>query len=93
MGTLVDRFVHGPDAEDRRKGRSFVWVRATDEAGAGAEILLETSEAYSFTAHAVVRAAERILSDHPTGLLTPAQAFGADFVLDIPGTVRREAFR
>jgi short subunit dehydrogenase-like uncharacterized protein len=93
LSKLVDRFVHGPDTEDRLTGRSYIWVRAVDAAGAQAEVRLQTRDSYSFTAHAVVRAAERMLADHPTGLLTPAQAFGSDFVLDIPETLRRESFR
>ncbi len=90
LSSLAGRFVRGPNAEDRRAGRSYIWVRATDESGTNAEVWLQTSGSYSFTSHAVVRAAERMLTDHPTGLLTPAQAFGSDFVLDIPETVRRE---
>lgn len=92
LRALVDRFVAGPDADHRRTARSYTWVRAVDETGTEAEVWLETAESYQFTAHAVVRAAERILTDHPKGLLTSAQAFGSDFVMDIPGTVRREAF-
>ena len=90
LGVLVDRFVHGPNAEERRTGRSYTWVRAVDASGAEAEVWLDTPGSYPFTAYAVVRGAERILVERPQGLLTPAQAFGADFVLEIPRTVRRE---
>jgi hypothetical protein len=36
----------------------------------------------------VVRAVERLLAEPRVGALTPAGAFGADFVLDVPGTRR-----
>jgi short subunit dehydrogenase-like uncharacterized protein len=88
---LIERFVHGPDADDRRTGRSYIWVRAVGATGAEFEVWLETLGSYPFTAHAVVRAAERILAERPKGLLTPARALGSDFVLEIPGMVRRSA--
>lgn len=88
MKRQVDRFVHGPDEEMRRHARSQTWVRVVDEGGAAVEVWLETREAYQFTAHAVVRAAERILAEDPRGVLTPALAFGPDFPLEIPGTRR-----
>ena len=90
LGGLIDRVIEGPNEEERRTDRSRIWVRAVDETGTSVEVLLETLGSYPFTAHAVVRAAERIVSERPRGLLTPAQAFGADFVLEIPGTVRRD---
>lgn len=39
---------------------------------------------------ASVRAVERVPGERPVGALTPSQAFGADFVLEIEGTVRRD---
>lgn len=93
LRALIERFVHGPDADSRRTERAYIWARAEDEHGGEAEVWLETTGSYPFTAHAVVRAAERILAEHPTGFLTPSQAFGPDFVLEIPGTVRRESLR
>ncbi len=84
--------IRGPNAEARRKGRSYLWARASDEKGNSAEAWLETAEAYAFTAMSAVRCAEGILKRHPTeaclGACTPAGAFGADFVLEIPGTKR-----
>ena len=46
------------------------------------------AEAYQFTALAGVRAVETVLAQRPTGALTPAQAFGADWVLGIQGMRR-----
>lgn len=89
--------IRGPNAEARRKGRSSLWARASDEKGNAAEAWLETAEAYAFTAMAAVRCVEGVLKKHPPegypGACTPAGAFGADFVLEIPGTQRFEAIR
>ncbi len=85
---LVEHYVHGPNESLRQSGRSFVWAWASNDNGAAAEAWLETVEGYRFTAEAGVRSVERILEDQPRGALTPAQAFGADFVLSILGTRR-----
>jgi short subunit dehydrogenase-like uncharacterized protein len=84
--------IRGPNAEARQKGRSSLWARASDEKGNAAEAWLETAEAYAFTAMSAVRCVEGVLKKHPTqgcpGACTPAGAFGAGFVLEIPGTRR-----
>lgn len=78
----------GPDEEARQTGRTYVWARAADGDGNAAEAWLETGETYRFTALAGVRALERVLAGEPRGALTPAMAFGADFVLEIEGVSR-----
>jgi short subunit dehydrogenase-like uncharacterized protein len=67
---------------------SQVWVRVRNEEGDEKQAWLETEESYQFTAAASVRSVEKVLSIRPQGVLTPALAFGADFVLEIPGTRR-----
>jgi short subunit dehydrogenase-like uncharacterized protein len=88
LQTVIERTVQGPDDALRRTGRSYLWARATDEQGNSFEAWLETVEAYQFTALAGVRAVETVLHDRPVGALTPAQAFGADWVLGVEGTRR-----
>jgi len=81
----------GPDANARKTGRASIWVKAADAAGASKEAWLETCEAYQFTAQSGIRAVERILDDSLgalRGALTPACAFGTDFVMEIEGTKR-----
>jgi short subunit dehydrogenase-like uncharacterized protein len=80
----------GPSKNLQATQRSYMWSRATDDAGNSAEAWLETSEPYRFTALACVQAVERTLADHPVGALAPAQAFGADFVLEIDGVQRTD---
>src|SRR5262249_15748014 len=66
--------------------RSRVWAEAGNGAGWRVTALLETGEGYRAAAMAAVRAVERVLAVRPVGVLTPAQAFGADFALSLPGT-------
>jgi short subunit dehydrogenase-like uncharacterized protein len=84
----AEKTIRGPDAETRQTRRSYVWARAAGHKGNEAQAWLETLEAYQFTAVGGVRCVERILEERPKGALTPALAFGADFVLQIRGTQR-----
>ncbi|MCB9422946.1 MAG: saccharopine dehydrogenase NADP-binding domain-containing protein [Ardenticatenaceae bacterium] len=87
--TIVARNVTGPDETARQTGRSYLYARATNQRGTAVEAWLETMEGYQLTAVAGVRAVEKILNGETTaGTLTPAQAFGVDFVLEIEGTKR-----
>ena len=70
--------------------RSFGWARATGPDGATAEAWLQTGESYAFTAAASIRAVEEALARSLSGAFSPAAAFGADFVLTIPGTSRTD---
>jgi short subunit dehydrogenase-like uncharacterized protein len=49
---------------------------------------METTESYRFTALAAVASVEKTLESGLSGALTPALAFGADFVMEIDGTRR-----
>jgi short subunit dehydrogenase-like uncharacterized protein len=85
---LIDRIVDGPDEQSRTTGKSYIWGKASSPDGTVAEAWLEAPEPYEFTARAAVLAVERAAALELAGALTPAQAFGADFVLEIAG-VRR----
>ena len=87
--SAIDRVVKNPDARARQAGRAYLWARATD-GGSAREAWLETIDGYAFTAESAVLAMEKIVAQKPVGALTPAGAFGADFVLEISGTVRHE---
>lgn len=87
----VEQKFPGPDAAARAAGKSWIWARASDDRGSEAQAWLETLEGYTFTAVATVRAVERVLADEPVGALTPALAFGKDFVLELEGTRRLDA--
>lgn len=83
--------VTGPDQAFLDSAGSHVWGRVADSSGSAAEAWLETPESYRVTAVGSLHAVERVLGGHYTGALTPAQAFGPDFVLEIPGTRRLNA--
>lgn len=86
---IVARKVTGPNEEMRQTGRSYLYARAVNEQGTAVEAWLETIEGYRLTAVAGVLAVEKILNGQsPAGTPTPAQAFGANFILDIEGTKR-----
>lgn len=82
----------GPSAERRRTGRTRVWGRAEDPEGRAVEAVLELPQGHQFTAQAGVRALEEVLArTRPdggdavlSGSLTPAGAFGVDWVLSLP---------
>jgi short subunit dehydrogenase-like uncharacterized protein len=85
---IVARFFKGPSAEMRQHSRSYVWAMARDTEGKQTQAWLETLEAYQLTAVAGLRCVERLLVERPVGALTPSQAFGADFILEIEGSKR-----
>jgi short subunit dehydrogenase-like uncharacterized protein len=88
---LVEQRVKGPDQQTRETARSYVWARAEAADGNSVEAWLDTIEAYALTAVASVNAVERVLQGNIKGAVTPATAFGPDFVLTVPGTKRLDA--
>lgn len=87
---FVGMVVNGPSQKMRETARTYVWAKASDDAGNFAEAWLESLEAYQFTAVAGVLAVEQVAALRPVGALPPALVFGADFVLDIEGTARHD---
>lgn len=69
---------------------SQVWVSARNEEGEENQSWLETVDSYLFTAEAAVRSVEKVISTDRAGVYTPALAFGADFIMEIPGTKRAD---
>jgi short subunit dehydrogenase-like uncharacterized protein len=84
---LVTKLLGSPRRD--RPEHTVVWARARNARGETAEVTITSGGSYPFTAASGVRAVERILASDLRGALTPASAFGADFVLEIPGTERR----
>jgi short subunit dehydrogenase-like uncharacterized protein len=91
LAKLVAGTMPGPDRATRQTKRSYVWARAADDKGNSKEAWLETMEAYRLTAQAGIRSVENILAQDLSGALTPAQAFGADFILEFEDTKRYES--
>jgi short subunit dehydrogenase-like uncharacterized protein len=81
----------GPTAEQRARGRSYLWGEVSDPGSRRAVSRLETPEGYTLTVFAALAAAGRVLAgDAPPGFQTPATAFGPDFVLTLPGVTRTD---
>jgi short subunit dehydrogenase-like uncharacterized protein len=87
---LLESQVAGPDERARSEGRAYLWARASARDGRSTEAWLETCDGYAFTAQSVVLAVEALARTPRAGALTPALAFGADFVLNVSGSVRHE---
>ena len=75
----------GPDAAARAAGGTICWARAT--AGRrSVTAIIRGPDAYDFTAHAAIQVAARLATQPGlAGHMTPALAFGADFITAIPG--------
>lgn len=82
------RVVKPPTETQRDAGSAYIWACAADLYGHSKEAWLQTIEAYDFTALSTVLSVERVLASELAGAFAPAQAFGADFVLQIPGSKR-----
>jgi short subunit dehydrogenase-like uncharacterized protein len=85
---VVKALVHGPDEQTRHNARTYLYAKAFDTDGRSFEARLESIEAYRMTALCVVHALEALAGRRPVGALTPAQAFGPDFILSLPDTHR-----
>jgi short subunit dehydrogenase-like uncharacterized protein len=85
---LVERLVKGPDEHTLQTGRSHFYGVARRPDGQTVQAWLDTGEAYDLTARTGVRAVEKLLQEPRVGALSPAQAFGADFILEIEKTRR-----
>jgi short subunit dehydrogenase-like uncharacterized protein len=91
LKAIIRRFPEGPSQAQRSLQRSTVWAEAVSGSGYSFAASLATPDAYDFAANSALEIASRIsrLQD-PLGLVTPFQAFGADFVLGLPGCSRTD---
>jgi saccharopine dehydrogenase (NAD+, L-lysine-forming) len=91
LQALVEARVTGPDQATRERARMCLWGRAAAAAppagdGAAVTLTLDVPEGYSFTAVAAVECVRRLLAGAvEPGAWTPARAFGAGFVDELPG--------
>jgi short subunit dehydrogenase-like uncharacterized protein len=86
LAAIVRSLPEGPSQSERNGHRATIWAVAIDCSGRSFKASLSTPDAYDFTANSALEISSRI-SSLPTavGLVTPSQAFGADFVLSLPG--------
>ncbi len=85
------RWIQGPDEAFRSTHDCEFVIEASDADGRCLRSHLRCKEAYSFTAESTVEVALRVLGgEWKPGYQTPAGIFGADFILEIEGSERRD---
>jgi short subunit dehydrogenase-like uncharacterized protein len=91
LAAIVRRLPEGPSQAERMSHRGTIWAEAIDGSRRSSRATLSTPDAYDFAANSALEIASRISSlPAALGLVTPSQAFGADFVLSLPGCSRRD---
>jgi short subunit dehydrogenase-like uncharacterized protein len=91
LAAIVRSLPEGPSQAERSGHRSMIWAEAIDGSGRSSRASLSTPDPYDFTANSALEVASRISSlPAALGLVTPSQAFGADFVLSLPGCSRTD---
>lgn len=89
----VERTVSGPGEEEYQHSRCSFWGCVTDARGRRAEATLETPGGYLLTVLTALAAVDKVLAgdvhEGAVGFLTPARAFGKDFIRTITGTELR----
>jgi short subunit dehydrogenase-like uncharacterized protein len=79
----------GPSDEMREKAMSLVWGEVVNAKGEKQAVRLQCPEGYTLTAISSLLITKKVLSGNfKTGYQTPAGAYGADLVLEIPGVTR-----
>jgi short subunit dehydrogenase-like uncharacterized protein len=81
----------GPTDEEREKGKTFLWGKASDKEGNAVESRLFGMEGYTMTALTALKIAEKILAGNfCAGFQTPAKCYGADLIMEIEGVKRED---
>lgn len=87
----IDQKPAGPSDEKRAKGKMYLWGKVWDGTGKESSARLETIDGYTLTAKASVLIAEKILNGNlKTGYQTPAMAYGAGLIMELPLTKRED---
>jgi short subunit dehydrogenase-like uncharacterized protein len=81
----------GPSDEQRARGEAYVYGEVTNAIGEQARARLRTPEGYTLTAITALLITKKVLNgDFKPGYQTPAGTYGADLVLEVPGSVRED---
>lgn len=86
----IDKKPSGPNEERRAASKMYLWGKVWS--GQQEKVsLLETMEGYSLTAKTSVLIAQKIISGNfKSGFQTPSMAYGADLILEISGSTRKD---
>ncbi len=81
----------GPSDEMRAKATSLVWGEVVNAAGETKSVRMQCPEGYTLTAISSLIITRKVLEGNwQPGYQTPAGAYGADLVMEIPGVTREE---
>ena len=84
----IARRVKGPTDEQRARDEVYLYGEVWDAAGHKVAMRLRTREAYTLTAESAVKATMKLMEGRlAPGAYTPSMAFGADYVLELEGTM------
>ena len=91
LGGLLRAAPAGPGEQARARHISRLWGEATDREGRRAVARMTTPQGYALTAMTAIAAVARVLAGAASpGFQTPSRAFGADWILGIPGVRRTD---
>jgi short subunit dehydrogenase-like uncharacterized protein len=81
----------GPNEIEREAATSIVWGEVSSKMGGINRAVLYLPEGYTLTAHTAIKIVQYVLENEPpSGSKTPAQVFGADFILQFAGVTRKD---
>ncbi|WP_296620491.1 trans-acting enoyl reductase family protein [Marivirga sp.] len=84
----IENSVTGPSDKNLETGKTYVIGTITDESGKSFTTELITPEAYFLTAKTALTSAIKLEESTLNGYLTPAQAFGIDFIMEFENVER-----
>lgn len=77
----------GPNDEQRKNSSSMVWGQVSNTSGKTATAAISCLDGYTLTAHSSLIITQKILAENfKPGYHTPAGCYGANLVMEIPGT-------
>jgi short subunit dehydrogenase-like uncharacterized protein len=87
----VNRQPEGPTDAERASGHAVLIAETTNAKGTKQRSRLRTPEGYTLTALTAIEIVKQVLAGHfKPGFQTPSLAYGADFVLQVPGVTRED---
>jgi len=88
----IQRRPSGPDATQRREGRSLIWGEVCNAAGECRRARLKAPEGYALTAQTSLLIVQKALNAQAKpGFQTPAGAYGEQLIMEIEGVEREDA--
>jgi short subunit dehydrogenase-like uncharacterized protein len=77
----------GPSDEQRKNSSSLVWGEVSNAANNKVTAAISCLDGYTLTAHSSLLISKKILeANFKTGYQTPAACYGADLIMEVPGT-------